>query len=210
MKTFLALSVTALLSAPAQAQLRLPQLPGVQRLPGVVDRVVDRVVQPLQELLPSTTQLLDLRVTTVRDLLRRHPDLIEADPRGEPIRRRELVLVSPTEAALAAAAALGLVKLREEAWPELELREVVLSVPAGLGTAEALDRLRAAQPELQVDFNHLYSRSGDVAAASAAAPASPRGPIRVGPHRRRRGPPPRGAAPRGRWQLWLRRQRRGE
>lgn len=175
-----ALSIAAALTAPAQAQLRLPQLPGVQRLPGVVDRVVDRVVQPLPELLSSATQLVDLRLTTVRDLLQRHPDVVEADPRGELIRRRELVLLSPSEAALAAATALGLVKLREEAWPELELREVVLRVPAGLDTAEALDRLRAAQPGLQADFNHLYSRSGEVTKAAAATVPAQRGPVRVG------------------------------
>lgn len=179
MKVFVALTLVAL-AVPAQAQLRLPQLPGVQRLPGVVDRVVDRVVQPLPELLSSTTQLVDLRVTQVRDLLQRHPDIVEADPRGAPIRRRELVLLSPSDAALAAAAALGLVKLREEAWPELELREVVLRVPAGLDTAEALEKLRAAQPDLQADFNHLYSRSGEVAKAASSAAPAPRGPVRVG------------------------------
>src|SRR5689334_9675724 len=92
----------------AQAQLRLPQLPNLPRLPGVVDRVLP---QPLPDLLSSATQLVDQRLTNVRELLTRHRDLIEADPAGEPIRRRELVLVSPSDAALAAAAALGLVKL---------------------------------------------------------------------------------------------------
>lgn len=179
MKAALTLSLAMLLASPAQAQLRLPQLPGVQRLPGVVDRVVDRVTQPLPELLSSTTQLVDLRATTLRDLLRRHPDVVETDPRGEPIRRRELVLVSPTDAALAAAAALGLTVLREEAWPELALRHVVMRVPPGLDTADALAQLRAAQPDLQADFNHLYARSGDVAAGSGAV-ARPTGPVRVG------------------------------
>ncbi|MFN3861607.1 MAG: S8 family serine peptidase [Roseateles sp.] len=176
MKAFFALTLVAALGLPAQAQLRLPQLPGVQRLPGVLDRVVP----PLPELLPVTTPLLELRVSIVRDLLRRHPELVEADPRGEPIRRAELVLLSPSDAALAAAAALGLVPLREEAWPELALREVVLRVPAGLDTAEALERLRSVQPALQADFNHLYTRSGDVAGAGPASPAPARGPLRVG------------------------------
>lgn len=178
MKAVFALSFMTALSA--QAQLRLPQLPGVQRLPDVVDRVVDRVAQPLPDLLSSTTSLVDLRVTQVRDLLQRHPDVVEADPHGEPIRRRELVLVSPSDAALAVAAGLGLVKLREEAWPELDLREVVLRVPAGVDTAEALEKLRAAQPGLQADFNHLYSRSGEGAKSGAPATPAQRGPLRVG------------------------------
>jgi subtilisin family serine protease len=177
MKTFLALTLWAAAGA-AQAQL-LPRLPNVPGLPGVLDRTVDRVLQPLPDLLPATTPLVDLRLTTVRDLLRRRPDLIEADPRGEPIRRRELVLVSPSDAALAAAAALGLVTLREEGWPELELRHVVLGVPPGLGTADALERLRATQPDLQADFNHLYARSGAVGAGGGGSPR-PGGPVRVG------------------------------
>lgn len=179
MKSCLVLTIAAAAAASAQAQLRLPQLPGVSRLPGVVDRTLDRVVQPLPDLLSSTTPLVDLRAVQLRDLLRRHPDVVEADPRGEPIRRRELLLVSPGDAALAAAASLGLVKLREEAWPELDLRHVVLRVPAGLDTADALDKLRAAQPDLQADFNHLYSRSGDVATGAGTA-ARPSGPVRVG------------------------------
>jgi len=178
MKPVLALSVAAAFSLPAQAQLRLPplQLPGVSHLGGVVDRVV----QPLPELLSSTVKLVDQRVTATRELLRRHPDLIEADPAGEPIRRAELALVSPSDAALAAAAALGLVTLRDENWPELELREVVLRVPAGLDTAETLAKLRAAQPDLKADFNHLYSRSGDVTSGENSAALRQTGPVRVG------------------------------
>jgi hypothetical protein len=179
MKAVLALALSLLAATTAARAQLLPRLPGVQRLPGMLDRTVDRALQPLPDLLSSGTPLLDLRVTQVRDLLRRHPALIEADPRGELIRRRELVLVSPTEAALAATAVLGLVTLREEAWPELGLRQVVLRVPAGLDTAEALEKLRAAQPDLQADFNHLYSRSGGVA-AGAGGTVKPAGPIRVG------------------------------
>lgn len=176
-RAVIALSLS--LCCAAQAQLRLPQLPGVQRLPGVVDRAVDRVTQPLPELLSSTIQRVDQRLTHVRELLQRHPDVVEADPRGELIRRRELVLLAPDAAALAAAEALGLVTLREEAWPELELREVVLRVPAGLDTAEALDKLRAAQPDLQADFNHLYWPSGEVSTAASTA-IKQTGPVRVG------------------------------
>ena len=180
MKAALALSLAAALSGPALAQIRLPQLPGVQRLPGAVGGVADRVLQPLPEILFSTTQQVDRRLGRVRELLARHRDLVEADPAGEPIRRRELVLVSPSDAALALAASLGFTTLRDEAWAELDLREVVLGAPPGVDTAEALALLRAADPGLQVDFNHLYSASGEIAPGGARAPAAPRGPLRVG------------------------------
>ncbi|MBV8033612.1 S8 family serine peptidase [Roseateles sp.] len=175
MKVCFTLLLGAALGLPAQAQLRLPALPGVSRLPGVVDRM-----PPLPDLVASTARLAEQRVASVRELLLRHRDLVEPDPAGEPMRRGELVLVSPGDAVLAAASSLGLVKLRDEDWPELGLREVVLRVPAGLDTAEALTRLHAAQPELQADFNHLYTLAGDVASGPAAGVGPPRGGLRVG------------------------------
>lgn len=179
MKNLLAAALAALglmHASLAPAQLRLPPLPALPSLP----RPLERVVAPLPELLPSGTALIDQRLAAVRELLARHPDRIEADPAGAPIRRQELVLVSPDDAALAEAARLGLVVRREEGWPELGLREVVLAVPDGLATAEALQRLRAAQPALQADFNHLYLRSGALAplaeASAAAGRAATSGP----------------------------------
>lgn len=183
MKLLTALLAWAVL-APAQAQIRLPQLPAGPGLPAAADRLIDRSPAPLPDLLPGVTSLVAQRAEGVRDLLRRAPDRIELDPRGEPIRRQELVLVGPSDAALAAAAALGLTPLRDATWPELELRAVVLRVPAGQDTAQALAQLRAAQPDLQVDFNHLYARGGEVGGegggAAAAGPARPAGPWRVG------------------------------
>lgn len=179
MKLLFALLIGAALT-PAQAQLRLPPLstgPGVQ---GGLDRLLGPLPAPLPELLPGVTNLVEQRASSVRDLLRRHPDRIEPDPRGDPIRRQELVLVGPSDAALAAAATLGLTLLRDETWPELALRTVVLHVPTGLDTAQALAQLRAAQPDLQVDFNHLYSQSGEVGSPAAPGDTRPVGPVRVG------------------------------
>ena len=163
--------ILAVALAPAGAQIRLPQLPGAGGLIGNVDRLVDRTLAPLPDLLPVATNLVEQRSAGVRDLLRRYPDRIEADPRGEPIRRQELVLIAPSSAALSAAAALGLATLREENLPELDLRTVVLRVPNGLDTARALAQLRAAQPDLQADFNHLYARSGDVGPSAPGSSA---------------------------------------
>lgn len=165
---------------PAQAQIRLPQLPTGPGGLGGVDRLVDRTLAPLPNLLPAATNLVEQRAGSVRDLLSRYPDRIELDPRGNPIRRQELVLVGPGDAVLATAAMLGLTLLREEVWPALELRAVVLRVPTGLDTAEALAQLRASQPDLEVDFNHLYSRSGDVGSMAGPGAARPLGPVRVG------------------------------
>lgn len=172
MKLALTLITAAALVAPAYAQLGLPQLPSLPRMP----RLVEGALQPLPELLGSTVERVDQRLATVRGLLDRHRDLIEADPAGAPVRRAELVLVSPDEEVLARAARLGMAVLREESWPELGLREVVLRVPPGTDTAAALRRLRAEQPGLQADFNHLYLPGGSVSGMPQPALAGPTQP----------------------------------
>ena len=148
----------------AQAQLGLPRigLPSVSReLPRLTDA-------PLPELLQNSVPLQSLRLSTVSDLLRNHRDVLEADPAGEPVRRQELLLISPASAVVDAALAMGMVVVREQNLTALELRQLVLLVPAGLSTAVALARLRAIDPQLDADYNHIYTRSGDVRAAAAA------------------------------------------
>ncbi|MDD5335979.1 MAG: S8 family serine peptidase [Rhodoferax sp.] len=160
-------------AAPAQAQLglprlRLPSLPvELPRLPGAL----------APEALPNPTSL---RLTSVRQLLRDHPDLLEADPAGEPMRRQELLLVSPAAALVDAAVALGFVVLREQWLAELALRQLVLRPPPGWSTAEALERLRALEPQVEADFNHVYTRSGETSASVSAAPGSAATSRRVG------------------------------
>ncbi len=146
------------LSIPAQAQLGGPRLnlPGLSNLPGL-GRLP---LQPALDGAMSAVPLQQLRLTTVRDLLRKHSDLIEADPHGEPVRRAELVLVSPAPEVVQAAQALGFVVLREENLPELDLRQVVLRVPPGQTTARALVALRQTQPSVDADYNHIYTASG--------------------------------------------------
>ena len=159
----LPLLLAALLcAAPAHAQLGgLPRV----TLPSLTLPRVPAVAPLGDTLQQSVVSLQSLRSNTVRALLRDHADVIEADPAGEPVRRRELMLLSPAPATLAAALEQGFTVLREQAWPELELRELVLRPPPGVPTAEALGRLRALDPLLEADFNHLYTRSGDTPAA---------------------------------------------
>lgn len=154
--------------APAPAQLGLPRVP-LPNLPRELPRELPRVPTPQG----PTLSLPSVRADVVRELLRDHADQLEADPAGEPVRRREIVLLAPAAATLEAARALGFVVLREQTLPELELAQVVLRPPPALGTAEALARLRAIDPDVDADFNHLYLRSATAAAEGAASAAAP-------------------------------------
>ncbi|MGO4467818.1 hypothetical protein [Pseudoduganella sp. RAF53_2] len=151
-----AVLLLALAGGEASAQLHLPGLP----LPG---RVGPLDTSLLRERLLNTSDLTDrirldqLRLTQAADLLRRHPDVLEADPRGFPVVRRVIVAWAPSSAGLAAARAAGL----ELAGQQDVLDQPVLTfrVPESVSTADALASLRAADPDGGYDFDHIYTGS---------------------------------------------------
>lgn len=115
--------------------------------------------------LPSLTKagaLLGLRERVAKTLLREYAALVEPDPHGEPMLRAQIVAWSPSPAALVDALRHGYVVLRSKPLPSLDATLVVLGVPQQMGTAEALAQLRAADPQGEYDFNHLYEGSGQI------------------------------------------------
>lgn len=182
-------------AAPAAAQVGLPAV----RLPNLPPATVPAL--PGQGLLPlagdtaaalgqlDSRSLRGLRQQRIRDLLRRHRDVLEADPHGAPIVRGELLAFSPQPGALEAALAAGYSVLRERELTGLDARIVVLHAPGD--TARALTQLEAIDAAGSYDFNHVYLPSGlsaraadpvqPAAAAGAAASARPPGAaVRVG------------------------------
>lgn len=163
----LALACVLCSAGAAQAQLGLPRLNLPQTLgqPGL-----DSLVRPAERLLDRAVpgEIKGLRLGQVSELLRRHRDLLEADPRGEPVVRRELLATSPPPAVLREAARLGFELVREQAFEELGESLVVLRAPAGMSTAEALARLRALDPQASFDFNHVYMGGGALAPLEGA------------------------------------------
>lgn len=154
-----------------------PLLPSQPALPNPSALPLPQTVQPVSpaldnlrtpgtlanDVVTTAVPLQSLRASTVRDLLRLHGDVLEVDLAGEPIRRQELLAISPTPAVVDAALAAGFVKLREQKLPELGLYQIVLRPPAGKRTVDALQQLRALDPQLDADFNHVYIGSGEPA-----------------------------------------------
>ena len=152
---------------------RLPQVPGVTlpNLPAAgVPLDIDKSAAALAGEVDAR-RLRELRVLRIRELLRRHRDVLEADPHGAPIVRGEVLALSPSAAALQAAGGAGFSVVREHSFAELGTRIVVLHATGS--TARALVRLQEFDPAGVYDFNHVYTDSGSVRAAdmSAAQPA---------------------------------------
>ncbi|MGH8181046.1 MAG: S8 family serine peptidase [Steroidobacteraceae bacterium] len=194
-----ALLLTILVLGPtAGAQVALPRgplrgLPG--GLPGSLPGSLPGVGLPLgaQQTLDGLTDDVDrlegARKLGVHLLLRRHSDVVEADPNGNPIVRGELLAFSPSDAALARAVSAGFSILRDQALAPLGIRITVLEAPRAMATGRALSLLRRLDPAGAYDFNNIYmqggamqgSTTGDAAGvpagAAAGAPAVPLGLI---------------------------------
>lgn len=168
--------VLCVVSTKAFAQVSLPvQVPSVPpiNLPSDLDKTVSGAAERL-----DPRQLTDLRLLRVRELLRTHRDVIEADPKGAPILRSELLAFSPSDAALDQARSAGFTVLRERPLAGLDARIVVLRAPEGTSTRRALKKLRTFDPGGSYDFNHVYTESGvtgtEVPPEEASAIGAPR------------------------------------
>ncbi|HEY3695092.1 S8 family serine peptidase [Phenylobacterium sp.] len=193
-----ALALAAALAAgPASAQLLGGGLPTAglppasdlaRRIPGP-DDLAPRLGRSVQDVAGATVRtaqapLAELRRMQALDLLRVHPEAVEADAAGEPVVRGEVLALSPDPAALARAREAGFTVRRQEDVQALGLQVSVLGVPAAMPAAEALRRLRALDPEGRYDLNHIYFPGGAADAPpgreAAAQPGSVRGGVRIG------------------------------
>ncbi|MEV4783747.1 S8 family serine peptidase [Burkholderia sp. LMU1-1-1.1] len=179
----------SLAAGTAGAQLRLPQvqLPQLPQVPLQDGLDANVVREPGRRLLQrvDVVDLRALRLNQIGDLLKRHRDALEADPRGEPVVRHEILAWSPSPAGIAAATSAGLIVINTGG----DEAVTVLRVPDGADTAAMLERLRAADPDGVYDFNHIYTGSASApetraqaapSEARSAAPAGKPGAVRVG------------------------------
>jgi subtilisin family serine protease len=166
MKRLQSLSLCLLLgcAGPAVGQILPPvQLPNLPVVP------TDDLSRTVNGTLRSTDpqQLRELRRLRIRELLRTNRAGLEADPRGAPMLRNEVVALSPSVAVLERARAEGFNVGRTRALEGLDTTIVVLQAPAGMSTRRALQRLRQLDPGGIYDFNHVYLSSGGVGAEAA-------------------------------------------
>ncbi|MGB6489647.1 MAG: S8 family serine peptidase [Steroidobacteraceae bacterium] len=163
-----------LLGPAAEAQIGVPRVP----LPGLPIGVPGGLPAALG--LPAGVQpalttnelgrLEGARKALIAQLLRRHADMLEADPNGNPIVRGEVLALSPTDVALARGLGAGFTVLRERSFGALGIRVVVLGAPHGMATSRALTVLRRLDPAGTYDFNSVYTQSGATSSGRGAPP----------------------------------------
>jgi hypothetical protein len=200
----LALALALAWAAPAMAQIGLPGLPGglPGNLPGglpgnlgdvprrgIPDTSLPSVTRPVRQLAGTAGDLAGAPLTEVRRLtaerlLRDHRDVVEADDRGQPVVRGEVLAVGLRRETLERLRQAGFTARSQSRLDGLPIEATVLSLPRGQSAVEAIRRLRALDPAGQYDFNHIYLEAGVAAevageARRAGAAADGRG-LRIG------------------------------
>ena len=204
---FAGLAAAVLVASGASAQLlpsvSLPTLsvplpPPVTGVP-VVGPVVEQVLatqQAQQAIQPSLNRvsglpesiaetgaptLLELRRLRLEQLIRQHRNFLEADDRGQPVRRGVVVVVDPDPVSLQLAARAGFRLLGDETNPQLGMRVVQLNVPRGMSARSGLRLIQRVAPRLQADYDHVFEPAGGnllpVAGALAAGAGSANGRV---------------------------------
>jgi hypothetical protein len=166
-------------SADAGAQLRVPGVAAPASLPTQSLPINNATAQLGNTLNQVGTELDSQALSTLRglrerELIRRHSDVIEADPNGAPIVRSQILAIAPSADALAQLQTAGFTIVEQRQLAGLELDLIVLAPPPRLSTRAALRKLRALDPSGSYDFNHIYSASDT--AESGAASLNPTAP----------------------------------
>ena len=160
MNTTIPLLLALLCAAPSAVALGLP---------APLPRLPLELATPVQQTLDQAGS--ELRRVREQTLLREHRQWLEADPRGAPAVRSEVVAIAPTAEALARARAAGFRPVREAMLAPLDLRIVVLRAPEGMRVRTAIRRLARLDPDGRYEYNHVYLGSGATPLPTPAADA---------------------------------------
>ncbi len=162
--------LTMALGTPARAQ-RLPVAGSLTNLPAGVGQIVGGVNGDLatttRGLESEAGDLSAVRLDALRALVRANPQALELDAHGAAVVRGEVMALEPSPEAIERARTAGFSILRRTSIEPLGLEIVVLAPPAGVTAREGLRRLRKLDPGGRYDLDHIYSQSGESAAATS-------------------------------------------
>jgi len=142
-----------------QQQVVRPTLDGITGLPPTIAQ-------------SGSATLAELRRMRLQELIRENKAVLEADEHGAPVRRGVLIALDPDPLSLQSALRAGFAVVSDDQEPTLGLRLVKLAVPNGMNVREAKNRLRAAAPRIDVDYDHVFEPAGGFLMPVAATLAS--------------------------------------
>lgn len=161
-----------LAALPAHAQVLGGSNP-LSSLPRAPLGQLERPLQAVDDLAADSLERVAQAPSRLRGLIRSSNGALEADPQGWPVVRGEIMAIGLTDGARSQALVDGYTVLREERLEALDLTTVILSPPPDMPLERAVARLRRANPQAEVGFNHIYSPAGEVSEAAMEPSSTP-------------------------------------
>lgn len=167
-----ALALTVAAATPAGAQLGLPGplLPDTGAILRPLERTLDDIEQTVQH---SARELLRARERTLADFLRRNREVVQADARGFPARRGELLVMDLPPEAIETLRIAGLAIITTEQVEGLGFTVTRIGLPPAMELAEGERLLERLAPQATIAADNIHFRSGPVTAAIAARGGTP-------------------------------------
>jgi subtilisin family serine protease len=119
--------------------------------------------------------LLELRRERLRALARANAKALEIDRAGDPVRKGEVIVMSPSDEALTRAQGAGFRVVTRQSDEALGLSTVILAAPRGKSAEAGLKALRDLDPAGQYELNHVYEPAGAGLAPSVGPMVPTRG-----------------------------------
>lgn len=136
----------------AAGQVALPPV-GLPDRGRILPGLPDLAAEPLTV---AEDKLRTLRLDRIAALVRRHPDAIERDARGDPAVRGVLVAIGVDTAMVARARAAGFALIDRERLDSLGLDIVRFRVPDGRSLARAQKQLARLLPDAEVEIGRAH------------------------------------------------------
>ena len=177
-RILLLLAALLTLTGSAAAQM-LPSLGGgLGQVTEAVGQIGDRVDGTLSRAADRAAGAVDRlargRLDRLGDLVRRNPQSLEFDARGDPAVKGELLALDASPAMLEAAAREGFAIVEQGDLAGLGIATARLSAPRGMSLAKAEKLLVRLAPSAAIQSNPIYQPSGTPTAGSGGvAPAAP-------------------------------------
>lgn len=162
------LAACAFLPVADAGPLGLPIQPGtvlrntVTTVRNTVDKVTDTLTNTVEQTLP------ELQIDPAGRPI--DPAMFEHDENGARIVRGVVIAIALSDRGREAAEKLDIEIDGSEDLDPLDIEVTKLELPPGLPATEAIEALKAADPDGIYDFEHLYDPSGAAAATAVAAP----------------------------------------
>lgn len=136
------------------------------------DSLGDSIAQTAGHANGLAARLARSRLDRLGNLVRRNPQALEFDARGDAAVKGELVAIDANPAMLQKAAAAGFVLVEQGDLAGLGMTAARLRAPAGMPLAKAEKLLARLMPSAAVQSNPLYQQSATAPATASAIPSA--------------------------------------